>query len=52
MRIGQFVAASILVAVPAIALAGPGLPVPEPETLALLAIGAVALIVARWKRRK
>ena len=28
------------------------LPVPEPETLALLAIGAVALIASRWARRK
>jgi hypothetical protein len=25
---------------------------PEPETLALLAIGAVALVISRWKRRK
>lgn len=28
------------------------LPVPEPETLALLAIGAAALIVSRWSKRK
>lgn len=27
-------------------------PLPEPETLALLAIGAVALVVSRWTRRK
>ena len=27
-------------------------PVSEPETLALLAIGAAAVIVARWSRRK
>ena len=27
-------------------------PVSEPETLALLAVGAVAVIVARWKKRK
>jgi hypothetical protein len=27
-------------------------PLPEPETLSLLAIGAVALIVLRWSRRK
>jgi hypothetical protein len=27
-------------------------PLPEPETLALLAIGAVALLVSRWTRRK
>ncbi|MEN3353545.1 MAG: hypothetical protein V7640_1703 [Betaproteobacteria bacterium] len=28
------------------------IPVSEPETLALLAIGAVAIIVARWPKRK
>jgi hypothetical protein len=28
------------------------LPASEPETLALLAIGAVAIIVARWAKRK
>jgi hypothetical protein len=28
------------------------IPISEPETLALLAIGAVAVIVARWSRRK
>jgi hypothetical protein len=27
-------------------------PVSEPETLALLAVGAVAVIVARWSKRK
>jgi hypothetical protein len=52
MRNGQMMVASILVAIPAIAFAGPGLPVPEPETLALLAIGAIALVIVRWKRRK
>ena len=26
--------------------------VSEPETLALLAVGAVAVIVSRWKKRK
>jgi hypothetical protein len=52
MRIGQVVVASLLVAMPAIAFAGVPIPVPEPETLSLLAIGAVALVIARWKRRK
>jgi hypothetical protein len=52
MRIGQVVVASFLVAVPAIAFAGAPPTVPEPETLALLAIGAVALLIARRKRRK
>ena len=28
------------------------IPVSEPETLALLAIGAVAVLVARWTKRK
>ena len=51
MRIGQAVVAWVLVAVPAIAFAGP-LTVPEPDTLALLAIGAVALVIARRKMRK
>jgi hypothetical protein len=32
--------------------AGPVIPVSEPETLALLAIGAAAIIVARWAKRK
>jgi PEP-CTERM motif-containing protein len=32
--------------------AQPPIPVSEPETLALLAIGAAAVIVARWSRRK
>ncbi|MGZ5090995.1 MAG: PEP-CTERM sorting domain-containing protein [Burkholderiales bacterium] len=27
-------------------------PVSEPETLALVAIGAVAVIISRWKKRK
>jgi hypothetical protein len=26
--------------------------VPEPETLALIGVAAVAMLVARWKRRK
>jgi len=34
------------------ALAGPGLPLPEPETLALLAIGGAAIVIARWGTRK
>jgi hypothetical protein len=28
------------------------IPVSEPETLALLAVGALAVIVSRWKKRK
>jgi PEP-CTERM motif len=52
MGIKQLMGASLLIAIPATALAGPGIPLPEPETLALLAIGAVALVIARWKKRK
>jgi hypothetical protein len=44
--------ASLLMAISVPALAGPGIPLPEPETLALLAVGAAALLIARWKRRK
>jgi hypothetical protein len=35
-----------------VAYAGPGFPVPEPETLALLAIGAAAIAIARWRKKK
>ena len=31
---------------------GPFVAVPEPETLALLAIGAAAIAVARWRKKK
>ena len=44
-----------LLAVPVL-VGGGGAPpptsVPEPETLALVGIGAVALMIARWKKRK
>jgi len=36
--------------VPGIAVAGVNT-VPEPETLALLAIGAAAIAIARWRRK-
>jgi hypothetical protein len=52
MRIGLLMVASLLMATAAPALAGPGIPLPEPETLALLAVGAAALVIARWKKRK
>ena len=53
MRISRIFAAVTTLAIPAIALAGPGSqPLPEPETLGLLAIGAAALIVAKWRAKK
>lgn len=35
-----------------VAYAGPGIPLPEPETLALIAIGAAAIAIVRWRRKK
>jgi len=43
--------ATILLGVPGISAAG-GASVPEPETLALLAIGAAAVAVVRWLKKK
>jgi hypothetical protein len=43
---------ALLLTIPAVALAGPNASVPEPETLALLGIGAIALVAARWRKRK
>jgi len=44
---------ALIVALPAAALAGvPPISVPDPETLALLAVGAMALVIVQWKRRK
>ena len=52
MNIRQRVLALPLLAVSAAAWAGPiAQPVPEPETLALLAVGAVAIVIARWRRK-
>ena len=51
--IRRFVAALPLLALSGYAFAGtPTAQVPEPETLALLAIGAVAIVIARWRNRK
>ena len=53
MRIGSSVLlTAVLVTLSGAAIAGPALTVPEPETLALLAVGAIALVVARWRMRK
>ena len=46
-------AATCMLAIPGLALAIPlGANVPEPESLALIGIGAVALMIARWGKRK
>jgi hypothetical protein len=50
MNIRQRVLALPLLAMSTAAWAG-ATPVPEPETLALLASGAVAIVVARWRRK-
>jgi hypothetical protein len=53
MNIRQLLGATLAFALPVIAYAGPSTPaLPEPETMALLGIGAVALVVARWRKKK
>ena len=47
----NLLAAILTLAIPTVAYAG-AVAVPEPETFALLAIGAIALIAARWRGRK
>jgi hypothetical protein len=51
MMIQRCAALLVLLALPAIAVAAATNQVPEPETLALLAVGAVAIVVARWRRK-
>lgn len=52
MNIRHLLVGTLAATIPAIAYAGVPPTLPEPETLALLGIGAVALAVARWRRRK
>ena len=53
MNLRKLAVAILLAATPMVVYAGPGVPhLPEPETLALLGIGAVALCIARWRNRK
>ena len=54
MSIKQVFAALLLLGLPSVCLAISldSRPLPEPETLALLAVGALAWGIARWKNRK
>lgn len=40
-----------VLAFPTLAIAGVSV-VPEPETLALIGVGAIALVIARWRKGK
>jgi hypothetical protein len=53
MRAKLFLATILSLGFPCVAVAGgpPGV-IPEPETLMLVAIGAAAVAVVRWKNRK
>ena len=51
MRAKIFLATILSLGVPGISAAGGG-SVPEPETLALLVIGAAAVAVVRWLKKK
>lgn len=50
-KVTTFATALLLCAVSTIASAG-SVALPEPETLSLIAIGAVALIIAKTRKRK
>ena len=55
MRIKHIVSGLLLLGLPALGLAATTLDatqLPEPETLALLAIGAVGWAITRWTKRK
>jgi len=41
-----------VLAFPTLAIAGVAAQVPEPETLALIGVGAIALVIARWRKGK
>ena len=52
MYIARIVATLASLAFCGLAIAGTPNAVPEPETLALLAIGAAAVAVTRWRKKK
>jgi hypothetical protein len=52
MTIKHLFASILMLAVPAFAYASEPVAVPEPETLVLLAVGAAAIVIARWRRNK
>jgi len=52
MNIKYLILGTLVFGVPAIAYAVNGTPLPEPESLALVGIGAIALVIARWAKRK
>jgi len=52
MDIRHILAAALAMAIPTIAHAGTAGTVPEPETVALAGIGALALVIARRAKKK
>jgi len=53
MRIGQLISVPLMLAISTFAYGPPSVgSLPEPETLALVGIGAVALFIARWRNKK
>jgi hypothetical protein len=52
VRIKRLLAAVLVFATPGLAFATAPRELPEPETLALLGIGAVAIMIARWRNKK
>ena len=51
MNLDRILAATAMLGLSGTALAGQVGAIPEPETLALLAIGAAAIAIARWRKK-